>query len=64
MTKLNAFEAYVIREALILYKEKAALEINAAIKADKQPIMTIGFINQQVDELNEKLFTLTKKEKA
>jgi hypothetical protein len=60
MKLFNGAEAYWIKRGLELVKEAAKKEIDKAEKAGKNPIMTKGFIDMQIDQTEKKLESLTK----
>ena len=61
MKKLNGYQAQIIETGLKLYAEAIKEEIQKVIDSGKNPLMTKGFIDMQVEETIEAVKLLTKK---
>ena len=63
MKKLNLGEASIIETGLHLYGIEMKKEIKKVIESGKRPIMTEDFIDSHVQDMIEKVRSLTKKSK-
>ena len=65
MRKFNGHESFMIQEGLKLYASALKGEIKAVEEDSSKgnPIMTQGFVDMSVGELNAKVIDMTKKQK-
>lgn len=63
MTKLNGFERHLIEMGLKLYREQLKAEIVDIESKGKNALMTVGFVDMQMDATLEKIESLTLKSK-
>jgi hypothetical protein len=64
MEKLfNARESYMIQESLDSERENAVAKIREMEADGKHPMFTVGFIEQEIGQLIDKIKENTKKEK-
>lgn len=63
MKKLNGLEAYYINRGLELLEQLTIQDIENVENRGKRPIMTKGFIKQELKSLKDKLSNMTLKSK-
>ena len=61
MSKLNGLEAYWLRKGLELVLEQAIVEIEEVENIGRRPIMTTGYMIQEIEQLQKKLRKMTLK---
>ena len=61
MTKFNGMERMLIKEALKSHAINLESEIQASIDAGNNPIFAKGFFTMQIDELLDKVDSMTRK---
>tara|TARA_B110000495_G_C22976268_1_gene573438 strand:+ start:220 stop:444 length:225 start_codon:yes stop_codon:yes gene_type:complete len=61
MSKLNGLEAYWLRKGLELVLEQAIVEIEEVENIGRRPIMTAGYMIQEIEQLQKKLRKMTLK---
>ena len=61
MSKLNGLEAYWLRKGLELVLEQAIVEIEEVENIGRRPIMTTGYMTQEIEQLQKKLRKMTLK---
>ena len=61
MKKFNPHEAYWIKEGLELAKKKAIAEIVKIEKSGRIPLMTKGYVTDQIEEIKVKVTENTRK---